>query len=70
VEFTESLSLTSGMTYDRVDGGLFQAYRGSWRLRPGLVLGGGVELFSGPEDSAFGLWRDNDRALASLEYTF
>jgi hypothetical protein len=40
------------------------------RLAAALFLTCRAEVFSGPKESYYGLWRDNDRAIVALEYSF
>ncbi len=48
----------------------FHRFGGTYRIRPGLNLGLNFEFFSGDETSYFGRWRDNDRVIATLTWSF
>lgn len=48
----------------------FHRVGGTYRIRPGLILGLDLEFFSGDENSYYGRWRDNDRVIAILKWSF
>lgn len=48
----------------------FHRLGGTYRIRPGFTIGLDFEFFIGDEQSYYGRWRDNDRVIATLRWSF
>jgi len=52
------------------NGSRFHRVGASYRIQPGLVLGLDFEFFDGDRLSYFGRWRNNDRVITTLKWSF
>jgi len=52
------------------DAGRYQKFGTKYTIKDGLVGGLYVETFNGQDNSYYGRWKDNDRVIAELKYSF
>ena len=70
LKVNEGWTLAAAAHHELRREGQFYRFEVRKRLTPSLLLSGRVEFFSGPLLSYYGLWRNNDRAVVTLEYSF
>lgn len=72
LEYNNKLSFQFQCNFNITYGaeGRYQKLQARYKLRDGLVSRLAVEFFGGQDESLYGRWSKNDRAILELEYSF
>ncbi len=69
-KYSENLRLAAGFNYDFDERGHFETAGFEYKIRPGLILKMHTEYINGKKDTHYGQFRENDRLVTTLEYSF
>lgn len=69
-KYSENLKLAAAFNFDFDERGHFETAGFEYKVRPGLILKMHTEFYNGKKDTHYGQFRENDRLVTTLEYSF
>ncbi len=69
-KYSENLRLAAGFNYDFDERGHIDMAGFEYKVRPGLILKMNTEFYNGKKDTHYGQFRENDRLVTVIEYSF
>ena len=69
-KYSENLRLAAAFNFDFDERGHFETVGFEYKVRPGLILKMHTEFYNGKKDTHYGQFRENDRLVTTIEYTF
>ena len=69
-KYSENLRLAAAFNFDFDERGHFETAGFEYKVRPGWILRMHTEFYNGKKDTHYGQFRENDRLVTTLEYSF
>jgi len=69
-KYSENLRMAAGFNFDFDERGHFETAGFEYKMAPGLIFKMHTEFINGKKDTHYGQFRENDRLVTALEYSF